>query len=154
MNLTDRMTPTDVCRLITGEHRDMRTKLDELSRLAKTLLTAGPSELARALRFTHAVLADLKSQIALEAKVLLPALRDADAWGTVRADRLIAQLRVRRRELRTLRKSAAKPQHGTLGAELDQFIDARRSSMARAERESVNPGVLRDDVIGIDTFGG
>lgn len=154
MQAPDRMTPMDIHRLIASEHRDIHAKLDDVSQLAKTLLSAGPSEFTRFLRRASTLFSDLKSQIGLEAKVLLPALRGADAWGNVRADQLIKQLRERRRELRDLRKSAGKREQATLGAEVDRFIDARRIGMAREERDSLHSNVLRDDVIGIDVSGG
>lgn len=154
MNLKDRLTPTDVRGLILGEHHKIQMKLDELSTSAKTLLSAGPSEFARVLRLTHRLVSDLKSQIALEAKVLLPALRHADAWGNVRADKLIAQLRRRRKALRSLRIKAAKKDQTTLGVDIDGYIDERRRGMKRVERESLSPGVLRDDITGIDVSGG
>jgi hypothetical protein len=154
MNLKDRLTPVDVRMLMLGEHRNIRAKLDELSRSAKTLLNAGPRELARVLRLTRNLARDLKTQIALEANVLVPALRNSDAWGKVRADKLIAQLRRRRSELRSLRQTAREQDQTTLGGHIDEYIDERRSGMKRVERESLSPGVLRDDVTGIDVSGG
>ena len=154
MNLKDRLTPVDVRKLMLGDHQNIRTKLDELSSSAKTLLSAGPSEFARVVRLTHRLASELKSQIAFEAKVLLPALRNADAWGKVRGDKLISQLRRRRKALRSLRIKAAKKDQATLGADIDQYIDERRKGMTRVERESLNPGVLRDDITGIDVSGG
>lgn len=154
MNLKDRLTPVDVRKLMLGEHHNIRTKLDELSRSAKTLLTAGPNGLARVLRLTRHLARDLKAQIALETAILVPTLRTVDAWGEVRANKLLVQLRKRRRKLRALRRSAAQNDHVTLGGQIDQYIDERRSGMARAERDSLNPNVLRDDLTGIDVSGG
>lgn len=154
MNLKDRLTPVDIRALMLGEHERIRTKLDELSRSARTVVTAGPSELARVLRLTRTLARHLKSQIALEAAILVPALRGADAWGEIRAAKLLEQLRRRRRKLRALRRSAAERNQATLGGHIDQYIDDRRSGMAHVERESLNPSVLRDDVTGIDVSGG
>jgi hypothetical protein len=41
-----------------------------------------------------------------------------------------------------------------LARDIDRFIDERRADMAQTERDSVNPAVLRDDVIGIDSQSG
>ena len=154
MNGTDRMTPMEVRGVIADEHRAIRVKLDDVSRLAKTVLTAGPSELKRFLQRTRTLFSDLKAQISNEAKILVPALRSSDAWGHIRADQLIAQLRIRRRQLRGMRKSAAKGEQATLGAEVDRFIDERRIGMTRVERDSLDSNVLRDDLVGIDVSGG
>lgn len=57
------------------------------------------------------------------------------------------------RQRRSLRKSYSKGEQSTLGAEIDRFIDVRRAGMAAADRESLNPDVLRDDVLGVDVNG-
>jgi hypothetical protein len=154
MNSTNRMTSRDAVRLIQDTHADMRAKLDDFSRVASSMVTAGPAEFARAVRFTRTLLIELKSQIALEAKFLVPALRTVDAWGAIRADKLLAQLRTRRKELKNLRKSYSKGEQSTLGGDIDRFIEGRRAGMAEADRESLNPDVLRDDVLGVDVNGG
>jgi hypothetical protein len=154
MNPTPPTRPSDVSGRIVGQHRAVRTQLDELSLVAKTLLTGGPAALKSALELTAKLCNDLTKHIVLEAKILLPVLRDADAWGKIRADKLIGRLRVRRQELKDLRKSCVTAKSESLGAQLDRFIDDRRSDMVHAERDSVNTGVLRDDVLGIDSHGG
>lgn len=157
MKLNDQLTPLEIRRLMLTEHRRIRTRLAELLAATKKLLPSGPSEpsgLKRVLRLTRELARELKAQIALEASVLVPALRNADAWGDVRADKLIAQLRVRRKALRTLRKSLDGEDHTTLRTDIDAYVEARGRGMTRAERDSLSPGVLRDDVTGIDVSGG
>jgi len=154
VNPAPRTRPSDVSGRIIGQHHAVRTQLDELSRVAKTLLTGGPAALKRALALTATLCDDLTKHIVHEAKFLLPVLRDADAWGKIRADKLIGRLRVRRQELKDLRKSCANAKSESLGDQLDRFIDGRRADMAHAESDSVNAGVLRDDVLGIDSHGG
>ena len=68
-------------------------------------MTGGPAALKSALELTRKLCDDLTTHIVLEAKILLPALRDSDAWGKMRADKLIGRLRARRQELKDLRKS-------------------------------------------------
>jgi iron-sulfur cluster repair protein YtfE (RIC family) len=146
--------PSDVSGRIVGQHRAVRLQLDELSRVAKTVLTGGPAALKRALDLTRTLYDDLLKHIVLEGKILLPALRDADAWGKIRADTLIGRLRTRRQELRALHESCATAESKTLGREIDRFIDDRRADMAHAEREVLDPSVLRDDVLSIDSASG
>jgi hypothetical protein len=154
MNPEHPTRPSDVSGRIVAQHRSVRTQLDELSLVAKTLLTGGPAALKYALDLTRALCDDLTKHIALEAKILLPALRSADAWGKIRGDTLIGRLRTRRQELKDLRTSCANAQSETLGDQLDRFIDDRRLDMANTERESLHPGVLRDDVLTVDNGGG
>jgi hypothetical protein len=130
------------------------TQLDELSRVAKTLATGGPVALKRAVELTRSLNTELMKHILVEGKILLPALRDSDAWGKVRADKLLDRLRIRRRELKDLGKSCTKAESETLGGDIDRFIDDRRADMALAERDVMGPTVLRDDVLGIDSDGG
>lgn len=146
--------PSDVCNRILRQHRAIGPLLDELARGAKTLLTGGPDALKGVLEQTRTLCHALKKHIVSESKFLVPALREADAWGTHRADKLLDQLRTRRRELEELRRSCVHAENENLGTDIDRFIDNRRSAMAQTERESVNPEVLRDDVIGIDSHGG
>src|SRR5436853_165758 len=82
-------TTSDVSRRIVGQHQAVRTQLDQLSIVVKTLLSGGPEALKYALALTRTLCDDLAKHIGLEAKILLPALKQADAWGTQRADKLI-----------------------------------------------------------------
>ena len=146
--------PSDVSGRIVGQHHAVRTQLDELSTVAKTLLSGGPEALKYALALTRTLCNDLAKHIALEAEILLPALRQSDAWGAQRADKLIERLRTRRQELERLRNECVNAKGETLGDQLDRFADDRRADMAHVERDSLHSDVLRDDVVGIDSQGG
>jgi hypothetical protein len=143
-----------VSRRIVEQHHSVLTQLDELSTVAKTLLSGAPEALKYALALTRTLCEDLAKHIAVEAKILLPALRHADAWGAHRADQLIERLRTRRMELDRLRNSCVNAKGETLGEQLDRFADDRRTDVAHAERDNLNSDVLRDDVVGIDSQGG
>ena len=154
MQLNDQLTPLEIRRLMLSEHQRIRTRLTELLSATKKLLPAGPRGVKRVLRLTRELARQLTAQIALEADVLVPALRNADAWGDIRADKLIAQLRSRRKALSALRKSIASNDHAVLRTEIDTYVEARSRGMIRAERDTLSPGVLRDDITGIDVSGG
>jgi hypothetical protein len=124
--------------------------MDELSRLASILPAGGPAALERTLELSRALHDALTDQIALEDRILLPALREADAWGGVRADRLIKRHLVRHQELTALRISCAKAPGDFAGA-IERFIVDRRADMRHAERHVL---ILRDDIVGIDVEGG
>ena len=145
--------PSEVCDRVTRQHRAVAAQLDEMARGVKALLTGGPDALKRLLELTGTLCDELTKHIVSESKILVPALRDADAWGKQRADKLLDQLRTRRRKLKDLRQSV-NDEKAALAGNLDRFIDDRRADMEQTERESVNPRVLRDDVIGIDSHGG
>jgi hypothetical protein len=129
-------------------------QLDELARGANTLRTGGSVALAHVLRLTRTLCDELIKHIVCERKILVPALRDTDSWGEIRARTLVDRLRARRRELKGLRNSCVNAENETLAGDIDRFIDARRSDMAQTERDSLNRDVLRDDVIVIDSHGG
>src|SRR5438477_369944 len=107
MNPAHSERPSAVSGRIVGQHHAVQTQLDELSLVAKTLLTEGPAALKYALELTRTLCDDLTKHITLEAKILLPALRNADAWGKIRGDTLSDRLRTRRQELKHLRRSCA-----------------------------------------------
>lgn len=155
MNLTTaHQRPSAVSGRVIEQHRGLETKLNELSRVAKTLPNGGPAALSRALTLTQTLSEELTRHIVLETKLLVPALLDADAWGVIRARKLIERLRTRRQEIADLRETCACGQSGTLGQQIDRFIDDRRADMVHAERHVLNADVLRDDILGIDVDGG
>jgi hypothetical protein len=146
--------PSDVFNRVMRQHRAVGTLLDEVARGAKTLLAGRPYALKHLIARTRELCDELTNHIVFETKNLVPALRDADAWGNVRATNLLTQLRARTRKVEDLRKSCVNGTNETLADDIGRFIDDRRADMAQTERDSVNTRVLRDDVICVDTDGG
>jgi hypothetical protein len=105
----------------------------------------------KAVALTRTLADALSDQLALEGRLLEPALRQSDAWGALRADALIDRHVVRQGELRALRESCGAEASPDFMRTLRRFILARRTDMNRAERYVL---ILRDDIVGIDVDGG
>jgi len=143
--------PSSVCSRIIRTHRTIGSRLDELSRVVALLSTGGRATHDKAVALTHTLADALSDQLALEGRLLEPALRQSDAWGALRADALIDRHVVRQGELRALRESCGAEASPDLVRTLRRFILARRTDMNRAERYVL---ILRDDIVGIDVDGG
>ena len=86
----------------------------------------------------------------------MPALREADAWGEVRADRVQAEHKEQTAEVRLLLEEFGDPfaSSGELALRLEDFIAAVEVDMAAEEKATLGPDLLRDDVVGIDVEAG
>jgi hypothetical protein len=147
------MRPSGVCRRISREHDALRQKLDELREIASALTAGSEPTVDRALTLARSIWADLHDHLELEDAILLPALRECDAWGAVRAEQLVRHHTEQR---------AAFSQHSLAGLStelpatvarfLHAVIDDLMADMAHEERDVL--GVLRDDVLGVDVEDG
>lgn len=144
------LRPSAVARRMLEQHERLGSKLDELSRAGRELRAGGPLALERVLGLARGLHDELLAHIVLEGRLLVPALRDIDAWGKVRADKLLERLRIRRRELKDLRESCGQLRTGLLGGVIRRFVAGRLADMAHAERHVFHENVLRDDVLGVD----
>jgi hypothetical protein len=78
-------------------------------------------------------------------------LREADAWGDVRAKGLLDHHVEQRRELQDL-QSQPPPDARALSHRIEALVSDLRKDMAYEERELL--ATLRDDVLGIDVEDG
>jgi hypothetical protein len=146
--------PSEVRERILDEHRIVREDLDELWLAADLVPEGGPPASKHALELSQKLHDELLEQIALELRILSPALLEADAWGSIHVDRLLRRHAGRRVELQKLRSSMARWTGSSFSRELRQFIAGRRAKMLDQERELVTVNLLRDDVGGIDVAAG
>ena len=119
-----------------------------------TLSTGGVVALERVLHLSRALHDDLAQQIELEGRLLVPALRESDAWGKTRAEGLLSRHKKRSVELIALRDTCSRGKGQSFADELRRFIVGRWADMARVDRHILSSGILRDDVLGIDVDGG
>jgi iron-sulfur cluster repair protein YtfE (RIC family) len=144
------MLPSEIRQRILDDHGQLRRLFADLRELLGEP-AAGPSagavrELAAALR--QRFLAHLD----LEERLLVPALRDADAWGAERADRIAREHALQRAQLERLlthlRDATYAPSE--LARELDALVSELQVDMEHEERTALSPTLLRDDVIAVD----
>ncbi|MGI9591194.1 MAG: hemerythrin domain-containing protein [Myxococcota bacterium] len=150
------MTPSEIREWILKDHRMLRGLLDDLDALAQQVRDGdrrliGPLRL-EAERFLHR----FDEHTRWEDAYLRPALLEADAWGSERAERLDHDHREQRAlladSLARLRYAERPPVLVARGV-LD-LIALIRTDMEEEERDLLDPRILRDDVISIDTEAG
>jgi len=149
------MRPSNVRQRILKEHGELRERLDELERHAEALRREGAAALQEALARARAFYDQLRAHTELEDDILVPAMREADAWGDVRAEGLLEHHREQRTQLRELSGEAAgEIAPGDLAARLEQLIEEVRADMKHEESGILSTDLLRDDPIGINVEGG
>jgi iron-sulfur cluster repair protein YtfE (RIC family) len=143
------MLPSQVRQLILEDHVWLRAVLATVDDLAHRVAD-GDRELLGRLRERVADMSQrLMGHLDLEEEVLVPALRDADAWGDERADLLLREHAGQRERfgelLRSLREARAPLRAVALETRLlvrDVLFD-----MDHEEHALLSPRVLRDDPV-------
>ena len=150
------MTPAETREWVLKDHQTLRRLLEELEELAQQVhegdrRLVGPLRL-EAERFMHR----FEDHTRWEDQHLRPALAEADAWGQERAARLDhdhdEQRQLLHDALERLRDQARPPVQVARGV-LD-LVALIRTDMEQEERDLLDPRILRDDVVSIDTEAG
>jgi hypothetical protein len=149
------MQPSAVRSRILSDHQGLRRDLQRL----ETLLADIRSERMPipALHVdARALLARLHAHMHWEEVHLLPALRDADAWGAERADQLVRDHCDQRELLEFLERRLDDSTHpaALLVSDVTHLIALLRDDMRHEESELLDERVLRDDVVAIDVTTG
>jgi iron-sulfur cluster repair protein YtfE (RIC family) len=144
--------PSEVRERTLRDHEALRIALDRLERCCREaargdLLPAGQLREA-----AHALIVDVERHMRWEERHLEPALREADAWGNERADRLRSDHREQREALGHVLAGLRDPGRppALVARMLLDLIALLRDDMAEEEDLLLDPRVLRDDVVGID----
>lgn len=147
------MKPSQLRERILSQHAELRHLLEELSQLSGRVL-AGEAGLEPALHAQGAELqATLLEHMALEDRVLAPALREADAWGDERAARLDREHASQREMLSQVLESLRQENLPVmrLALELRGLVSIVLEDMEHEEKAMLGADLLRDDVVSIDT---
>jgi iron-sulfur cluster repair protein YtfE (RIC family) len=145
------MEPSEIRSRILGDHERLRGDLDRLEALVGDA-RAGSAARASLLIDTEALLARLRAHMHWEESYLLPALREADAWGAERAEQLTRDHREQSELLDFLNvrlREQARP-IALLVREVEQIIELLRNDIRQEEAELLDERVLRDDIVAID----
>ena len=150
------MTPSEVRKYILRDHDVLREELSSLERLAREILAGRAPEVDR-LRDEGCSFHDtLARHMEWEDAHLKPILRDIDAWGEERARRLTEEHREQRellsRSLENLRDPARDASF--VARDVLALAEWLRRDMEGEEAQTLDPQVLRDDVVGIDVESG
>ena len=148
------MENSKIRRVILGEHEGLRGELRDLETGLDTLaLAEGPSQQAVHGKFKH-LLESFLRHIEHEERILRPALKDIDAWAAQRIAHMDEEHKVQRAQVLHLAGLFPQASPATWVGEVRTFIAQLREDMASEERDSLDPRLLRDDVIVIDGFTG
>ena len=148
--------PGSVRQRILHDHQALRARITEVDALARRTL-AEESGLDAELRAAGERLQrEMVAHLDLEDRLMLPALRAADAWGEERAQLVEREHREQRAELARildlLRDGGVTPRE--VANTLEAFFEALLADMQHEERAMLDGDLLRDDVIGIDVEAG
>lgn len=146
------MNPSEIRRHILDDHQKLRGMLLSLEALGHEVL-AGDRQHLGALRVEGETLHErLLEHMHWEDVYLVPALREADAWGVERAHQIEDDHREQRELLRHtlagLRDQSRPPM--MLARTMVDLVKLLRDDMEHEEQCMLDERVLRDDVVGID----
>lgn len=145
------MLPSQVRRRILDDHDHLRGALIGLERSAGDLRGGQREALAPTLSALRRLAQRFLDHLALEEEIMVPALRDADAWGPERAKLVLAEHEAQRIELAELLEalSTSNVTAEFVGQRLIAWIEALRIDMEHEETSVLHPDLLRDDVVSI-----
>lgn len=144
------MNPSDVRARVLAEHLWLSEKLTLLEESA-AMVIAGEAVEARRLRERCKNLCEsLWFHLATEDEILVPLLRDLDAWGEVRVERVQNDHQTQRAEIAELKKQAEAADPVVLAEDVLTFAKALRADMANEEQVSLSRELLRDDTVTVD----
>jgi iron-sulfur cluster repair protein YtfE (RIC family) len=151
----DNPRPSEVRALILAQHDALRVLYAEVDELLSSVL-AGDAAVERALRERCRVLYQtLLQHMATEDAYLAPALRQTDGFGPLRAHDLLDEHDRQRRLLRHALSSIDERSSGeTLLQSIPPLLVSLRADMAHEEHALLNPDLLKDDAIEVDTMTG
>ena len=143
--------PSEIRHRVLEDHARLRLLLERVDSLAHRVL-GGDLGSGGELRLAGQRLTEkLSRHLDLEDSILVPALRQIDAWGTERARRVTVEHAAQREQIRGLdRDLAAQGDLGALASELCEFVIELHADMLAEEEAVLNANLLRDDVVGID----
>lgn len=144
------MSPSQIRNSALVEHLAVLHLLGSVEQAAQAALTGG-SRGALVRERVELLVPSILEHLAWELTWVLPALREADAWGPQRAEEFLArhsQMHSRLYDLRTTDGHAGAP---LAALQASQFL---RSAVLVEEHVTLHEHVLRDDVVVIDQMSG
>ena len=149
------MRASEVRDEILAEHELIRAVLGAVDRLAKAL-EAGRGEVDELREQALVLHRRLRAHLDFEDDFLVPAVREADAWGEERA-RQLGEDHTEQRELLeyVLRQLVDRDRVPLLLCRtMRSFVEVVLEDMAHEESGLLRDDILRDDVVGIEVEAG
>ena len=155
--MREQMQPSRVLEYVLKDHADLRARLDRVESELESVSTGARQRVKPLLEEAEALLDELLVHMRWEDVHLAKALREADAWGPEREERLRREHREQRELLRQVVEELRGPARADptlLTRKIGDFVSLVRADMEEEEFSVLDPNVLRDDVVGIDVEGG
>jgi iron-sulfur cluster repair protein YtfE (RIC family) len=147
--------PSEVRSRILRDHETLSERLAALQRAADEAADTNGEACARTREFACLLVEELADHLEVEEQLLVPLLRDMDAWGPLRADELRHHHEQQWRGLKRLRERVTSPlQARELAAHIALMVQVLRHELQQEARHLLTPEILRDDVLGIDVEDG
>jgi hemerythrin-like domain-containing protein len=137
------LSPTDVRRALLAEHAQLRELLDQLEEVAGRVRT-GLDVPARLGRLVDSFRQTLETHNENEETFLEPMLRELDAWGPIRADRLLREHVDEHIDMLSLIDS---PDPEMLASTIPVFAELLRAHIMQEEKSFLSAELLHDDII-------
>ena len=151
------LAPSEVRERIHADHERIRHLLDHVREHSGTLKAGSDDKAFAALNeHAHNLLDVMLIHIDLEDRILAPALRDTDAFGPVRADRLVSEHVLQRSHLRELLEAvrARELDAQSLAERMTALVEMVQADMESEEKDLLNQKLLNDEPGISDTFVG
>ena len=139
------MTPKEVLDQLMKQHSTLRAMMDQCDQLADEL-DAGRGSSSVLLREVSRLRLAFEAHNKFEESVLRPILREADAFGEVRIDRMVADHVGEHRAMRD------RLVDGPTG-ELRATVATLRDHLETEERYFLSPRIVRDDLVVLEGGG-
>lgn len=144
------MNPSQLRQKILTEHGTLRVKLGDVKSLAAKARYGEPGSEPQLRQVTLELVKEFRAHVAMEDAELVPVLRDIDAWGQIRAERVERDHEWHRAALDKLERSAQSDGGADLLRGLDTLLQSFLDDMQTEDETVLHPNLLRDDPISID----
>ena len=150
------MEPSEVRRRVLADHERLRRDVEQIEGFAREILEGLPMPLSALRAEAKELVARLRAHMHWEESYLLPALREADAWGAERSEHLVRDHREQRDRLDFIvaRLDDATRPGDLVARDVVHLVDLLREDMRVEELELLDERVLRDDIVAIDVVTG
>jgi iron-sulfur cluster repair protein YtfE (RIC family) len=145
------LAPSKVRDRILEDHRALRPVLDRLEALARGLLQGRESVSDELLEQARVLDERMLEHMELEERILVPALREADAWGPERVERFTLEHERQREIMVAIRTAAAERPRVEFALIAWGFVCMLRDDMTEEERMSLNQRILPDEPVSPET---
>lgn len=145
------MEPSEVRRRVLADHERLRRDVEQIESFAKEILEGLRMPISALLAEAKDLVARLRAHMHWEESYLLPALREADAWGAERAEHLVRDHREQRDRLDFIvacLDDSTRPAK-LVAQDVVHLVDLLREDMLVEEQEFLDERVLRDDIVAI-----